>query len=61
MMGERFVVVWGELTHFVVDGKVADLHGDGNEVDSTVELILFKLFLQIHILFVTVGDERERE
>ena len=37
----------------VVDSKIADLHRYGDEVDSTVELVLFKLFIKIHKLFIT--------
>ncbi len=41
--------------YLVIDGKVADLHRHGNEIDGTVELILFKLLLQVHVLLSAAG------
>ena len=40
-----------KFTYFVVYCKVTDLHCHGDKVHSTVELILFKFLLQIHIFF----------
>ena len=40
-------------TDLVVDGKVADLHGHGDEVDGTVQFVLLKLFLQVNKLIIT--------
>ena len=41
------------MLYLVVHSKVADLHRYGDEVDNTVELILFELLLQIYKLFLT--------
>ena len=41
----RVRVCVGVCTYFVIDGKVADLHGYRDEVHGTIELILLKLLL----------------
>ena len=43
----------GIARYLVVDSKVTDLHRYGDEVDDTVELVLFKFLLQIYNLFLT--------
>jgi len=41
-------------SYFVVDSKVAELHGNGDEIDGTIQLILLKLLLKVNKLLITV-------
>lgn len=47
---------WVMKYYLIVDCEIADLHRHGDEVDSTVQLILFKFLLQIHKLFTTAEN-----
>ena len=41
-------------SYFVVDSKVAELHSNGDEIDSTIQLILLKFLLKVNKLLIAV-------
>ena len=40
--------------YLVVHSKVADLHRHGDEIHGTVQLVLFKLLLEVNVLFTVM-------